>query len=289
MNSLRQVALRSAIAASRAVAFKTPTTSFAVQFARQANVTRSAFAIPAVRAFSQTVRVQEYERNYAEEAAAEEAWATEKQSPEFAARRAEQLKQQLPIREAGVEEVYDNSIFIRNLSFSVTEHDILDVCQKFGKVVNVRLATDRDGNSKGFGFVEFETQEQAHASLRELDQSFFQGRRIGVLPRAKERAARPPRGASSPSTSLYVGNIPYETSDEDLNRMFRGLENVKDVRIAVDRTTGYPRGFAHCDFATIEDADKAKAILGTTMMGNRQLVVDYAESHRVINRPRDNY
>lgn len=81
---------------------------------------------------------------------------------------------------------------------------------------------------------------------------------------------------AAPTNSLYIGNIPFETSDADLNRLFRELDNVTDVRVAVDRNTGWPRGFAHADFKDVESAQKAYEKLQSTQMGGRDLKVDFA-------------
>ena len=104
--------------------------------------------------------------------------------------------------------------------------------------------------------------------------SFWHGRRIQVSP----RTARAPKnqGSMGPTKSLYIGNIPYETTDAELNRIFRELENVTDVRVAVDRTTGWPRGFAHADFADVESCQEAINKLRGTTIGGRELRLDFA-------------
>jgi nucleolin len=85
-----------------------------------------------------------------------------------------------------------------------------------------------------------------------------------------------------PSKTIFIGNIPFETSDVDLNRLFRELDNVTDVRVSVDRNTGWPRGYAHADFVDIESAEKAlKKILQTTLNG-RTLRADFAVSRRGV-------
>lgn len=104
--------------------------------------------------------------------------------------------------------------------------------------------------------------------------SFWHGRRIQVSP----RSAKAPRNQASmgPTKSLYLGNIPYETTDAELNRIFRELDNVTDVRVAVDRTTGWPRGFAHADFTDVESCQAAMEKLRGTTIGGRELRLDFA-------------
>ena len=110
----------------------------------------------------------------------------------------------------------------------------------------------------------------------EANGSFWHGRRIQVQPRnvaPRDRAS----GPRAPSRTLYIGNIPYETTDAELNDIFRDLEGVTDVRVAVDRTTGWPRGFAHADFADIESCVKAMEKLQGQAVGGRELRFDYAQ------------
>jgi len=67
-------------------------------------------------------------------------------------------------------------------------------------------------------------------------------------------------------------------SDKDLNNLFRDIRNVMDVRVAVDRRTGQPRGFAHADFTDIASATKAKEVLDSKTIYGRQLRVDFSQS-----------
>lgn len=61
-----------------------------------------------------------------------------------------------------------------------------------------------------------------------------------------------------------------------MNKLFRELENVTDVRVAVDRNTGWPRGFAHADFTDLESAQKAFAKIAETKLFGRTLIPDFA-------------
>lgn len=108
--------------------------------------------------------------------------------------------------------------------------------------------------------------------------SFWHGRRIQVAPRAPRSESRGSanRPSIGPTKSLYIGNIPYETTDAELNQIFRDLPKVTDVRVAVDRTTGWPRGFAHADFVDVDSASEARDKLQSVSIGGRRLRVDYA-------------
>ena len=70
----------------------------------------------------------------------------------------------------------------------------------------------------------------------------------------------------------------FDMSDRDLNNLFREVKNVIDVRVAIDRRTGQPRGFAHADFTDIESAERALDELRGKMVCGRALRVDFSTS-----------
>ena len=88
------------------------------------------------------------------------------------------------------------------------------------------------------------------------------------------------REPANPSKTLFIGNIPFEMSDADLNKLFRDVKNVIDVRVAIDRRTGQPRGFAHADFKDIDSAVAGKDALVDKELYGRKLRVDFSAGSR---------
>ncbi|TGJ85930.1 hypothetical protein E0Z10_g2805 [Xylaria hypoxylon] len=179
------------------------------------------------------------------------------------------------------------SIFVSNMTFDATDTHLHEAFGKYGDILSVSIGRDGRGLSRGFGFVTFGEKEAADRAVIEAHNSFWHGRRISVDHRKESSAGskRQPRADSTPTNSLYIGNIPYEASDADLNKVFRSLDGIKDVRVAVDRNTGWPRGFAHADFHDVESATKAFEYLSQHNLAGRQLRVDYAETRRITNKP----
>ena len=133
-----------------------------------------------------------------------------------------------------------------------------------------------------FGYVDFETTESATKAIETLHQQLFEGRRLAVQYAAFETSkmqSRPNRSSqpmNPPSKTLFIGNMSFEMTDRDLNDLFRGIRNVIDVRVAIDRRTGQPRGFAHADFVDVKSAmDGMKELQGKETYG-RRLRVDYS-------------
>ena len=81
--------------------------------------------------------------------------------------------------------------------------------------------------------------------------------------------------------SIYIGNLSYEVSKEDLSAVFTDYGTVKRVHIPSDRETGRPRGFAFVEMESEADEDKAIETLDGAEWMSRELKVNKA-------RPREN-
>jgi RNA recognition motif-containing protein len=75
---------------------------------------------------------------------------------------------------------------------------------------------------------------------------------------------------------LYVGNLPYKTTDEELNTLFSQAGAVDSVRVMRDMATGRARGFAFVEMANDEGAQKAISQLHGYALEGRPLVVNEA-------------
>lgn len=78
------------------------------------------------------------------------------------------------------------------------------------------------------------------------------------------------------STKLYVGNVSYRATEEDLIKKFSEAGNPVSAKIVHDRFTGKPRGFAFVEMATEEEAQEAIRKLHNASIYGRSLVVNEA-------------
>ena len=85
------------------------------------------------------------------------------------------------------------------------------------------------------------------------------------------------------NTKLYVGNLPYETTESDLQTLFGGAGQVSTVNIVRDRATGQARGFAFVEMSDAEGARRAISELDQHKMGSRSLTVN--EAKPMASRP----
>jgi cold-inducible RNA-binding protein len=77
-------------------------------------------------------------------------------------------------------------------------------------------------------------------------------------------------------TNIFVGNLNFRTTQEDLLATFSQFGNVERVNIITDRDSGQPRGFAFVEMTNVQDAQKAIAQLNGAELNGRALNVNEA-------------
>jgi len=82
------------------------------------------------------------------------------------------------------------------------------------------------------------------------------------------------------SKTLYVGNLSYTTTVEELKDLFSEYESVEDVKVITDRDSGRSRGFGFVDFSSDEEAEKAIKALNGHSLGDREITVNEARPRR---------
>lgn len=81
------------------------------------------------------------------------------------------------------------NMYVSNLSFHTTESDLRSLFEQFGAVSSCRIITDREsGRSRGFGFVEMDSETEADNAMKGLQNKEMEGRALSVsVAREKER------------------------------------------------------------------------------------------------------
>src|ERR1700739_1580533 len=84
-------------------------------------------------------------------------------------------------------------------------------------------------------------------------------------------ALAPWAGGRVMSAKLFVGNLSFQATEEDLRELFAQAGTVETVRIITDQFTGRPRGFGFVEMATKEEAQKAVEMLNGRLFRDRNL------------------
>lgn len=78
------------------------------------------------------------------------------------------------------------------------------------------------------------------------------------------------------SKKLFVGGIPYTTTEDELREYFSQCGNIVSCSIIIDRATNRSKGFGFVEFETEEEAQKAVDTLNNTELGGRNIIVNIA-------------
>lgn len=75
---------------------------------------------------------------------------------------------------------------------------------------------------------------------------------------------------------LYVGNLPYETTDAELKELFSQVGTVSSALVIIHKATGRSKGFGFVEMSTEDEAKKAIDTLNGSDVGGRKITVDEA-------------
>ncbi|XP_057831145.1 uncharacterized protein LOC131041912 isoform X2 [Cryptomeria japonica] len=183
------------------------------------------------------------------------------------------------------------NLYIKNLEKDVTVELLSEKFSTFGKITNVVVMKDENGNSKGFGFVNFENPDDAKNAVESMNglqlasKTIYVGRaqkkseRVQMLRRQFEEK-RQERILKYQGSNIYVKNIDDKVDDEELLKLFGQYGTITSSKIMLD-DKGQSRGFGFVCFSTPEEANKAIAELSGYMMHSKPLYVAIAQRKEV--------
>jgi superfamily II DNA/RNA helicase len=126
--------------------------------------------------------------------------------------------------------------------------------------------------------IALQNRVQQPVSLAERWASMSRGTHRPARRKAPAANRVPGRSGSIPGTSmttrLFVGNLAYATTEEDLHELFARAGSVQSVALPTDRKTGRPRGFGFVEMSTQEDAHKAISMFDGQTLRDRQIKVN---------------
>ncbi|KAJ6129593.1 hypothetical protein N7512_002373 [Penicillium capsulatum] len=166
------------------------------------------------------------------------------------------------------------TVYVGNLFYDLTAEQLRSKMEEFGTVASAWIVYDSRGLNKG-------AVEEAIRARKEMHRRVLEGRAMIV------QFARGPIQTKElehpPTNSIYIGNLPFGLTDWELQNLFKDIRGYYDVRFPVDRRSGLPRGFAHADFFTVEQAAQAVEILRRKRPHGRTLRVNFTKTTEISN------
>ncbi|KAI1417981.1 splicing factor, CC1-like protein [Hypoxylon sp. FL1857] len=156
------------------------------------------------------------------------------------------------------------TVFVQQLAARLRTKELKEFFEKVGPVTEAQIVKDRiSGRSKGVGYVEFKNEESVTAALQLTGQKLLGIPVIVQLTEAeKNRQVRNTEGSGSHANSipfhrLYVGNIHFSITEQDLQNVFEPFGELEFVQLQKD-DTGRSRGYG---FVQFREADQAREAL----------------------------
>lgn len=163
-------------------------------------------------------------------------------------------------------------VYVGNLSWSVAWQDLKDHMRQVGEVVFAEVMTEADGRSKGCGICEYSTPEEAEKACDELTNTELKDRTIFVRKDRESTSGGYHQSGTRGGTSVYVGNLSYETSWQDLKDHMRQAGNVDQANI-LKTEDGHSKGCGLVVYQQSRDAARAIRELQNTTLNGRPIFV----------------
>ncbi|CAN1352615.1 Polyadenylate-binding protein 2 [Linum perenne] len=145
------------------------------------------------------------------------------------------------------------NIFVKNFDKSFDHKKFFDTFSVFGSILSCKLATDPHGHPKGYGFVQFDTDEAAKKAIEKLNGMVMNGKQLHVAPfiRKEERDSQ-----NVKFSNVFVKNFADTVSDDEFKRIFGEFGPVTSAMIMRDMG-GRSKGFGFVNFVNKDDAVRA--------------------------------
>ncbi|KAI1327415.1 hypothetical protein F5Y16DRAFT_196419 [Xylariaceae sp. FL0255] len=169
------------------------------------------------------------------------------------------------------------NIFIKNLDAAIDNKALHDTFAAFGNILSCKVAQDENGNSKGYGFVHYETDEAAAAAIKHVNGMLLNEKKVYVghhIPKKDRQSKFEEMKANF--TNVYVKNIQADATDDEFRELFEKYGDVTSSSLARDND-GKSRGFGFVNFTTHESAAQAVEELNGKDFKGQDLYVGRAQ------------
>ncbi|XP_057973597.1 polyadenylate-binding protein 2-like [Malania oleifera] len=167
------------------------------------------------------------------------------------------------------------NIFIKNLDKAIDHKALHDTFSTFGSILSCKIATDPSGQSKGYGFVQFDSEESAQNAIDKLNGMLINDKQVYVGPflRKQERESALNK---TKFNNVYVKNLSESTTEEELKKIFGEYGTITSVVVMKDGD-GKSKCFGFVNFENADDAAKAVDALNGKKIEDKEWYVGKAQ------------
>ncbi|KAH8516432.1 hypothetical protein H0E87_004688, partial [Populus deltoides] len=164
---------------------------------------------------------------------------------------------------------------LQNLDKTIDHKALHDTFSSFGNILSCKVATDASGQSKGYGFVQFDSEEAAQNAIDKLNGMLINDKQVyvGRFLRKQERDSAP---SNIKFNNIYVKNLAESTTDEDLKSIFEEHGAITSAVVMRD-ADGKSKCFGFVNFENVDDAAKAVEALNGKKFDDKEWYVGKAQ------------
>ncbi|KAK3316371.1 Polyadenylate-binding protein, cytoplasmic and nuclear [Apodospora peruviana] len=180
-------------------------------------------------------------------------------------------------RDPALRKTGQGNVFIKNLDVAIDNKALHDTFAAFGNILSCKVAQDEHGNSKGYGFVHYETDEAAAQAIKHVNGMLLNEKKVYVghhIPKKDRQSKFEEMKANF--TNVYIKNLAPDVSDDEFRDLFEKFGDVTSSSVARDET-GKSRQFGFVNFTTHEAASAAVEALNGKDFHGQELYVGRAQ------------
>lgn len=164
---------------------------------------------------------------------------------------------------------------MQNLDKSIDNKALHDTFSTFGNILSCKIVTDGTGQSKGYGFVQFEAEEAAQTAIDKLNGMLINDKQVyvGHFLRKQERDSSLSR---TKFNNVYVKNLSESTTDDDLKKTFGEYGTITSAVVMRD-ADGKSKCFGFINFESMDDAANAVDALNGKKIDDKEWYVGKAQ------------
>lgn len=181
-------------------------------------------------------------------------------------------------RDPALRKTGQGNVFIKNLDTAIDNKALHDTFAAFGNILSCKVAQDENANSRGYGFVHYETAEAADNAIKHVNGMLLNEKKVFVghhVPKKDRQSKFEEMKANF--TNIYVKNIEPSVSDEEFRDLFEKYGAITSASLTRDPETNASRGFGFVNFTAHESASKAVDALHETDYKGQKLYVGRAQ------------
>ena len=178
-------------------------------------------------------------------------------------------------RDPSIRKSGTGNIFIKNLDKAIDHKALHDTFSSFGHILSCKIATDASGQSKGYGFVQFDTEESAQNAIDKLNGMLINDKQVYVGHFLRKQDRDNALGKTT-FNNVYVKNLSESVTDDDLKKIFGEYGTITSAVVMRD-ADGRSKCFGFVNFENPEDAAKAVESLNGKKIDDKEWYVGKAQ------------